>query len=143
MSLEFAKLIIKAVEMNKDYFKSNSFNKSCRLVCSADYSYVFEKSQKVSDNCFLILYRNNEQTQTRLGLAVAKKNAKLAVQRNRLKRLIRESFRQFNFSEIQVDCVVLIKPYATKCDNKELFEQLDNLWKKIESRLVHSLDVKH
>lgn len=45
----------------------------------------------------------------RLGIVVAKKNVKLAVARNRLKRIVRESFRLQQQSLHGLDIVVVIK----------------------------------
>ena len=51
----------------------------------------------------------SEQPQARLGIVVAKRNVKLAVDRNRLKRLVRESFRQQQEHLGGLDIVVIIK----------------------------------
>ena len=53
------------------------------------------------------------QPQARLGIVVAKKNIKLAVDRNRLKRLVRESFRKQQLGLLGLDIVVIIKKDAT------------------------------
>ena len=45
----------------------------------------------------------------RLGMAVAKRHAKRAVDRNLLKRLLRESFRQHRLSHRSVDLVVSLR----------------------------------
>ncbi len=124
----------KAVKTQKIHSKMNGFDRSCRLVSSADFSYVFSKPTKVADNCFVILASSSSCQRSRLGLAVAKKQAKLAVQRNRLKRLIRESFRNYHFSHKPMDCVVLIKHQTQKVDNQSLFKKLDKLWLKLEQR---------
>jgi len=42
---------------------------------------------------FTVLYKDNGEQEARLGLAISKKLCKLAVGRNRLKRVARESFR--------------------------------------------------
>ncbi len=73
----------------------------------------------------------NHKAVARLGLAVAKKNAKLAVQRNRIKRIIRESFRMHQTTIPAVDIVVMIRPAVVKADNKTLFAELGELWQKL------------
>lgn len=45
----------------------------------------------------------------RLGIVVAKRNVKLAVDRNKLKRQIRESFRQQQLTLAGLDVVVVVK----------------------------------
>lgn len=51
----------------------------------------------------------SSQPQARLGIVVAKRNVRLAVARNKLKRLVRESFRQQQQRLNGLDIVVVIK----------------------------------
>lgn len=66
----------------------------------------------------------------RLGLVVAKKNIRKANQRNRVKRIIRESFRHTRERMLPHDCVVLVRPGAGELSNSSLFAELDELWSK-------------
>jgi ribonuclease P protein component len=54
---------------------------------------VFADAKAVSDDSFTILCRPNQLGHPRLGLAISKKMLARAVDRNRVKRLIRETFR--------------------------------------------------
>jgi len=79
---------------------------------------------------FTVLYRTNGGQDARLGLAISKKHCKLAVGRNRLKRLVRESFRH-HLAELQgLDIVVLNQPDAKRAGNKALFESLERHWQR-------------
>ena len=74
--------------------KALGFPKSHRLLRPADYGKVFNDVQlKVPHRNFLILATPNNLGHARIGLIFSKKNLKLAVQRNRVKRQVRESFR--------------------------------------------------
>jgi ribonuclease P protein component len=98
------------------------------MLDAASFGRVFKKARRSSDRLFTVLYRNNGGNQPRLGLAISKKNCRLAVQRNRLKRLVRESFRQ-HFQELAgMDIVVLNRRDSHKADNKALFESLAKHW---------------
>ncbi len=114
----------------KSPINRQAFAKSCRLSHSKEFSRVFEKAEKASDRYFLVLARKQQQGYARLGLAVAKKHAKLAVQRNRLKRIIRESFRLKQSSMPSIDVIVMIRPQAAKAEKKVLRKNIDNLWEK-------------
>ncbi|HHL31203.1 MAG TPA: ribonuclease P protein component, partial [Oceanospirillales bacterium] len=71
---------------------------------------------------------------SRLGLVISKKVDKRAVQRNRIKRISRETFRNTKFAS-SCDFVVLARPNITRLANKELFNSLDQLWNKAQSRI--------
>jgi len=108
-----------------------NFAKSYRLSCSKDYQFVFKNADKASNSLFLILSRKNNLGLARLGLAVAKKHARLAVQRNRIKRIIRESFRKQQKAMPAVDIVVMIRPAVVKTNNQQLEASLKQLWNKL------------
>lgn len=69
----------------------------------------------------------NDTAQARLGLAISRKAARRAVDRNRLKRLIRESFRQQTGLDGQ-DVVVMAQPAARLEANATLSAHLNTLW---------------
>jgi len=72
-------------------------------------------------------------------MAVAKKAVPKAVGRNRIKRLVRESFREQmgNQSvEARLDFVVLPTAQAAKQSNKALFESLSAHWQNLNRKAV-------
>lgn len=107
------------------------FPKCAKLLKPAEFKHVFNAAMRVSDRHLTIFYNANDLNQPRLGLAISKKVSKLAVDRNRIKRLARETFRlkrlQIQFS----DFVVLARPSAVKVDNKELITSFNKLWNKL------------
>ncbi len=68
----------------------------------------------------------NEQTEARLGLVVGKRVDRRAVGRNRIKRAVRESFRQQHLAPY--DVVVIAKPPAQQLDGQALQANLKRLW---------------
>jgi ribonuclease P protein component len=77
---------------------------------------------------FTVLSRPNDSTEPQLGLAIGKKNCRAAVGRNRLKRIIRESFRHNRAQLGGLDVVVLNQPAAAKASNEMLFDSLEKHW---------------
>ena len=111
---------------------TQSFPKASRLLNAADYSAVFDRTHfKVSCRYFLILARFGNNANTRLGLIVAKKHISTAVQRNRVKRLIRTSFRSLDPLPRHLDLVVLVKKGADKIHNRQAFALLNTLWSDV------------
>jgi ribonuclease P protein component len=112
-----------------------SFRQADRLLTAADFKFVFAKAVKSSDSNFTVLYRKSGKNNARLGLAIAKKNTRLAVQRNRLKRLIRDSFR-LNRQQLQgLDIVVLASNRASRQENALLHKSLLLHWKKLSDTI--------
>ena len=107
------------------------FPRSARLLNGADYARVFEKAERFSDRYFTLLWRPNDQCGSRLGLAVSKKNCRRAVDRNRIKRLIRESFRRRRPDLPAVDVVVLTRRGVADADRIALHASLDRHWRRL------------
>ena len=79
---------------------------------------------------FTVLYRDNAGGEARLGLAISKKHCKLASRRNRLKRLIRESFRRNKPGLAGLDIVVINQPAADDATNKAIAASLEKHWRR-------------
>jgi ribonuclease P protein component len=120
--------------MNAPY----QFTRQLRLLKASEYKYVFDQPYKSSDRYLTVLARANARTFARLGLAIAKKRVKLAVARNRIKRLARESFRHHQSSLAGLDCVVLAKNGADQVNNHTLLHSLARHWQYLSRRCKKS-----
>jgi ribonuclease P protein component len=85
------------------------FRTNNRLKRPEEFKQVFSSKHRSSDKSFLFLARKNGFNLARLGLAVPKKHINTAVERNRLKRIIRESFRRKQTNLKGNDIVVVVK----------------------------------
>ncbi len=118
-----------------------SFGKHCRLQSAHEYSRVFADTQvKVACPELLIIASSNELGRPRLGLVIAKKHVKLASQRNRLKRLIRESFRLRQQHLPALDIVVLARKGIASMDNPAVTRTLEKQWNRLCKRTLESQD---
>lgn len=70
----------------------------------------------------------------RLGLVIAKKYLRKAVDRNRIKRQIRESFRHSKQLIHGMDVVVLLRADIRPVSNTQLRAQLLQAWEQVASR---------
>ncbi|KJF86439.1 ribonuclease P [Photobacterium iliopiscarium] len=95
------------------------------------YKTVFQQAHRAGSPHLTILARSNELDHPRLGLAVPKKQIKTAVDRNRFKRVVRESFRLKQHQLPACDFVVIAKKSANGLSNEELFTLLDKLWHRL------------
>lgn len=108
------------------------FPRQHRLTSPAQYRRVFQLNSRVADRYWTVLYRSNDESVSRLGMAVAKKRAKRAVDRNRIKRLVRESFRHYPYIG-DVDLVVLPRESCVSASSPDLSRSLEKLWSRISS----------
>ena len=115
------------------------FGRERRLTRARDYGRVFANNFRCGDRYFTILARQrDDRDSARLGLAVAKKQIRRAVDRNRLKRLIRESFRRERANLPPVDLVVMVRRPVLELEQQEILTRLRRLWHKITERCENS-----
>lgn len=81
-----------------------------------------------------MLARPNDGDGPRLGLAIARKHARAAVARNRVKRVVRESFRHHQAELGSLDIVVLGRQGLAKRGNVELSASLTRHWKRLHEK---------
>ncbi len=111
------------------------FPRQVRLLTAGDYRRVFSRADsKAQTSEILILARRNELGYSRLGLVVAKKHAKRAVDRNEIKRIVRESFRHHQSELENFDCVVLSRSGAKDLDKVQLRNMVDQLWTRLRRK---------
>jgi ribonuclease P protein component len=115
-----------------------SFPRTARLTTSDHFQRVFAKPTRVSNQAFTLLACANHEGTPRLGLAISKKCARKAVERNRIKRLVRESFRMYQKELPAIDIVVLCRPEANQLSNKELSSGLNKLWHRLQKKCANS-----
>ena len=77
---------------------------------------------------------NNQSEHARLGLAIATKVFGTAVKRNRVKRLIRESFRLNQMTLPCVDITFAARDAAKNATAAQLRASLEKTWKSIAAR---------
>jgi ribonuclease P protein component len=109
-----------------------TFSRSLRLLDSGDFQQVFDSAAfRISHQHLLLLACHNGRGFPRLGLVIAKKHLRLAVDRNRVKRLSRESFRKAQDKLLDLDLVLLSRNGLDKLTNPEVFSLLDQHWKRL------------
>ncbi|MDH3589076.1 MAG: ribonuclease P protein component [Gammaproteobacteria bacterium] len=103
-----------------------------RLVTRDDFDRVFKNcSSRSSDALFTVLARPTEKNHPRLGLVVSRKAAGNAVQRHRLKRRIRESFRLGQHELPGADIVVIARAGISRHSQANVSSSLAKHWGRI------------
>ncbi|ODS24453.1 ribonuclease P protein component [Candidatus Endobugula sertula] len=125
-----------------DVVSPKKFCKLQRLLNAGDFQNVFSGPPfRSSHQHCLILAKPNKLSYARLGLIIAKKHIRLAVQRNRIKRLIRESFRQQQRNLVGIDAIVLARKGLGDLDNPTIIKIMNQQWLKIQKK-AHSQNHK-
>jgi ribonuclease P protein component len=114
---------------------SQKFTTGHRLHKGYQFDAVFKGNQfRISGPEFLLLGIRNGIACNRLGMVVGKKTAGPSVQRSRIKRLIRESFRTFDHQAVihpPLDVVIVTRAGVSKKANHELSMVLASSWFKL------------
>jgi ribonuclease P protein component len=115
------------------------FTKQQRLLEAKEFSALFANAPiRASHPCFLLLCNLNSCEKARLGLVIAKKQIKKSHDRNRIKRLVRESFRLQQHKLPLIDAIVLARKGADALSNSEIQVILHGLWKRISKRATQN-----
>lgn len=109
-----------------------SFVRALRLTRPAEYRRVFASAARNTSRAFTVLVVPNALQHPRLGLAVSRKAAPRAVARNRIKRIIRESFRQQHRELGDWDIVILARNAAATSSALVLRTELEQHWKRLK-----------
>ncbi|HEX3846452.1 MAG TPA: ribonuclease P protein component [Steroidobacteraceae bacterium] len=105
-----------------------------RLHQPAEFRDVKRRGQRIMDAFFTLSVLANREGHPRLGLSIATKTFGGAVERNRIKRITRESFRLSQCSLPPVDVTVSARDSAGRASQSELRTSLDRHWKAIAQK---------
>ena len=102
-----------------------------RLLSARDYERVFREPCKSSSRAITVLASPSGLDWPRLGLAISRKQIRRATQRNRIKRLVRESFRRNQTLLKGLDVVVIGKGMLAGRASRSVFQCLESHWQRI------------
>lgn len=99
-----------------------------KLKQRAQFDTVFANRKCKKGTCFRIFWATNNLESSRLGISIPKKNIPKAVSRNKIKRLIKESFR-LNYNCLPgVDIVLVVNKNANDLSAEYLCSELSTKW---------------
>lgn len=106
---------------------------SARLRRAADFAALRRPAGRAAANCFNLHWNPAATAEARLGLAVSRRVSKRAVVRNRIKRVVRESFRRERAGLPALDILVIARSAAATADAPTLRGDLALLWRRLQS----------
>lgn len=105
------------------------FTAAHRLLREDGFDHVVH-AENITGNHFKIFFVRNGNKNARLGIVASKRTLPGAAQRNRVKRVIREAFRQHSIKAQRIDLVVMVRGVGTKAlqseDLKTLFTRIED-----------------
>ena len=102
--------------------------RTARLLSGTQFKAVFADRRSCGNEFFRVHYAPSDQA--RLGMAVSRRVSKRAVDRNRIRRQIRESFRLWRNRLEAMDYVVVARSAARQADRRALRDKLEQLWQR-------------
>ena len=110
-----------------------SYPRTCRLTRPSEFQRVFERGlhRRVQVQGLFARVRESSSSQARLGFALSKRSLKHAVDRNRVKRLTRDSFRLHRGQLPAVDIVIITQSEVAQLNNAAILQQLVILWEQL------------
>ncbi len=94
------------------------------------FSYLYRRGKFISSDCLILYFRNNRFENNRLGITVTKKVGK-AVIRNRVRRRIKEAYREIErIIPSSYDFVIVARSTAAEVDYNKILSALKYLFKK-------------
>ncbi len=108
------------------------FSAAQRLLRKEGFGRVL-KAENIAYRDFKVFYLRSGQKEARLGIIASKKTLSRAVDRNRVKRIVRETFRQHGIRFRRLDLVVMIRRACVQ-ECGSLRDNLETLFGRIENR---------
>ena len=112
---------------------ASSLAHSVRITNAKEFAHVFKNGHHTQSKFWKIVTSYSGYSFSRLGLAISKKEYKKAVDRNHLKRLVRETFRINQSSLGHLDYVIMAKKNRN-ISNIEITQDLLSLMKKAKNK---------
>jgi len=104
----------------------------------AEFKRVYAAGKRLGNEYFTVNTQPNGLAGARLGMSIAARIVRRAVDRNRVRRLIRESFRVNQPGLPALDIVIGTRVGVLSADNACLRAALEKLWHKIASTCATS-----
>ena len=110
---------------------------AARLREAADFAALRRSGKRLSSRFFHTQFRLTDRSDARLGMAVSRRVSKLAVVRNRIRRIVRESFRASRADLPACDVLLIARSAAAEQDGRGLRRDVDLIWRQLAALKPH------
>jgi len=110
---------------------SSRLTRDQKIRLKIEFDQAFKLGKCLYGRNFLAYYRDNELAHARIGVIASKRSVRLAVDRNRIRRIVKEQFRVNQSKLTNVDIVVIAKKGIGQSINIELRRCILHLLEKI------------
>jgi ribonuclease P protein component len=107
-----------------------------RMRRPAEFKRAYAAGKRLGNEFFTVNAQANGLGCARLGMSIAARILRRAVDRNRVRRQIRESFRVHQLGLPAIDIVIGARAGVLAADNAQLREALEKLWLKVTTACV-------
>jgi ribonuclease P protein component len=107
------------------------FQPGSRLLRPAEFKRAYGEGRRLNSEFFTANVIANSLPHPRLGLSIAARLIPTAVGRNRVKRQVRDSFRQAQHALPAIDCVIGARNGTRAATNAQLRASLQQLWDRV------------
>ena len=99
-----------------------------------NFNDVLSSNTRLEDELFSVFFIKNKTNHCRLGVSLPKKIIAKATRRNKIKRIIKNSFNVFFHETKGIDVVVRAKKEPQLNTSDKILQSLDQHWKRIMSQ---------
>ncbi len=111
--------------------RTGRFTRQQRLLKGVEFKRVFNEGRRSGNRILGVVVAENGLDHARLGLAIAKRQVRTAVGRNRIKRVAREGFRRHQHELAGLDIIVMARNGAAGSDITRLHRAMESLWQEL------------
>jgi ribonuclease P protein component len=117
---------------------ARAFPPAARLRSPADFAALRRDGKRITTRLFRTQYRLTGAAEARLGMAVSRRVSKRAVERNRIRRIIRDSFRLRRSQLPACDLLMIAQTAAAAQSGSQLRAELDLIWGRLAALKAHA-----
>ena len=105
-----------------------------RLLRNSGFKHAIQ-GNNILDRQFKVFFIENKENAARLGIVASKKVFSRAVDRNYIKRIVREVFRKHTIKNLKLDLVVMVRR-VSQHERKNQHDNLNALFSQIKNKCV-------